>query len=448
MRVIRSVRSSLGVAAAFLASFAASAQQAPISYQGVVKSGTAAVNGPANFVFKLFSDAASPSQVGSTITQNGLQVTDGVFSTTLDFGVGVWTGADRWLETTVNGVVLTPRQKLAGVPYSHSTRGMVIDANGNIGLQIGPAAVLDQQYLTTTGSGNFGLTVWQSFTPSINGAMPKASFGFIPPAGGTNIYLEVRTGEGFGGTLLATSSTITGATASQMYDFTFPTPPTLAAGSKYSLVLKTGTNGQFSQVYRTCTTSGNGPYAGGTCWFGATCDLAFATYVTTDIPLLTATANRQVAINTTTPGNFLLAVNGTAANTTGTWSVFSDGRLKRDVTPIGPGTLDRLLSLRGYTFSYDREAHPDMMLPNGNRIGFLAEQVEGVFPDWVSTGPDGYRYLSEQGVTALTVEAMRELRKEKDADLAAARTRIEKLEAQNAELIRRLEKLEEAGTAK
>lgn len=112
----------------------------------------------------------------------------------------------------------------------------------------------------------------------------------------------------------------------------------------------------------------------------------------------------------------------------GAWSVASDARLKQDVRPL-EGALDSLLALRGVRFEYkDPEAIHELA---GERIGFVAQDVEPVFPDWVSTGADGYRRLTVRGFEALTVEAMRELRAQND-----------ELREQNDELRQRLERIE------
>ena len=64
-----------------------------------------------------------------------------------------------------------------------------------------------------------------------------------------------------------------------------------------------------------------------------------------------------------------------------------------------------------------------------------ADAVEGVFPEWVSEAPDGMKMVTPVGYQALVVEALRELRQERDAAVA-------ELEKENAELRRRLEELE------
>ena len=105
----------------------------------------------------------------------------------------------------------------------------------------------------------------------------------------------------------------------------------------------------------------------------------------------------------------------------GSWSALSDRRLKHAVRPLS-GALDRLLSLRGVTFEYNDDA--DVALPSGTQTGFVAQEVQAVFPDWVDAGPDGYLRVGSRGFEALAVEALRELR-DQNADL---RRRIERLE--------------------
>ncbi|TVQ08969.1 MAG: hypothetical protein EA361_16015 [Bacteroidetes bacterium] len=57
----------------------------------------------------------------------------------------------------------------------------------------------------------------------------------------------------------------------------------------------------------------------------------------------------------------------------------------------------------------------------GERIGMIAQEVAEVFPDWVDEAGDGYLRLTYRGFEALVVEALRELREEKDAEIARLR---------------------------
>ena len=108
----------------------------------------------------------------------------------------------------------------------------------------------------------------------------------------------------------------------------------------------------------------------------------------------------------------------------GSWSAPSDARLKQGIEPLS-GALDRMLRLHGVSFEY-REPDPARR-PAGRHIGFLAQDVQPLFPDWVGQDEQGYLTVGSQGFEALTVEALRELRAEKDAALTL-------LEADNAAL--------------
>ncbi|MBS0189878.1 MAG: tail fiber domain-containing protein [Phycisphaerales bacterium] len=165
--------------------------------------------------------------------------------------------------------------------------------------------------------------------------------------------------------------------------------------------------------------------------------------------------NGNVGIGTSNPGNFLLAVNGPTANRTGSWSVLSDARLKKDIRELEPGTLDRLLMLRGVEFEYTDEAKRDRNVASGLMVGFLAQDVECIFPEWVDRDEAGIRFVTERGTTALLVEALRELRREKDDQIAVLeaqhKAEMERLarekDAKMREIELRLERLEKTGSS-
>jgi trimeric autotransporter adhesin len=153
--------------------------------------------------------------------------------------------------------------------------------------------------------------------------------------------------------------------------------------------------------------------------------------------------NLGVGVRTTNP-SFTLHVNGDAGKPGGgSWSSASDARLKSNIQDL-QGSLENLLKLRGVTFLYnDPEAINE--LP-GERIGMIAQEVAEVFPDWVNEANDGYLRLTYRGFEALVVEALRELKEEKDAEIAKLRLENEKLrvekDSENAELSSRLQSLE------
>ena len=137
-------------------------------------------------------------------------------------------------------------------------------------------------------------------------------------------------------------------------------------------------------------------------------------------------ASGGVGINTDSPG-FDLHVNGTAGKPGGgAWSVPSDERLKKDIRPLEQA-LARLLQLHGVTYEYKNPESIHEL--SGQQTGMIAQEVEKVFPEWVETGRDGMKRLSVRGFEALAVEALRELRNEKDAQLSAMEKRLAAIEA-------------------
>lgn len=147
--------------------------------------------------------------------------------------------------------------------------------------------------------------------------------------------------------------------------------------------------------------------------------------------IVVARSSGFVGVGTASP-SFLLHVNGTAGKPGGgSWSVASDSRLKTNVAELD-GALAKLLELRGVTYEYRDPAAIHEL--EGEQAGFLAQEVERVFPEWVETGADGYKRLSIRGFEALTVEALRELRNEAAERAERDAARIANLEAQMAEL--------------
>ena len=159
----------------------------------------------------------------------------------------------------------------------------------------------------------------------------------------------------------------------------------------------------------------------------------------------------NVGIGTVAP-SYVLDVSGEAR--ADKWVTSSDARLKTNVMGIdGFLALNMLLTLRGVSYEWIDPARGD-----GRRFGMLAQEVEDVFPSWVSRGTDGYLALSYEGFQALAVESMRAMRTEYtdigarvDETAALCQARYEELKAenaainaQNAELqsrVKRLEKL-------
>ena len=99
-------------------------QTTAFTYQGRLTLNGSSPSGSLDLTFKLFDDATAGTQIGTTLTNLNLSVSNGLVTVILDFGGGAFPGADRWLQIGVrtNGssddfTTLSPRQPLTPAPH-------------------------------------------------------------------------------------------------------------------------------------------------------------------------------------------------------------------------------------------------------------------------------------------------------------------------------------------
>jgi len=119
----------------------------------------------------------------------------------------------------------------------------------------------------------------------------------------------------------------------------------------------------------------------------------------------------------------------------------SDARLKIDVVAVGQERDVRadLARLRGVFFRWDTSVLRARDLGPQREMGFLAQEVEAVLPEVVSTGPDGYRTVDYARLTAFLIEVA----KSQEAEIARQREALDEQRALLDALARRLRSLEE-----
>jgi hypothetical protein len=112
------------------------AQNNAFTYQGRLVAVGQPANGLYDFQFRLADAATSGNYIGSTLTNNAIAVSNGLFATTLNFGSAVWNGASRWLEIAVRTTgspagftLLSPRQPLTANPYAAFADNAGVAAN-------------------------------------------------------------------------------------------------------------------------------------------------------------------------------------------------------------------------------------------------------------------------------------------------------------------------------
>lgn len=133
----------------------------------------------------------------------------------------------------------------------------------------------------------------------------------------------------------------------------------------------------------------------------------------------------------------------------GVLSQSSDRRLKHNINPL-VGSLEKLLRLRPVTFEYN----DPVKFKAGVHAGFIAQDIEEVFPEWVFTEEDGMKSIGFRGFESTTVQALRELRAEKDqqlqqrdATIAALEKNVAAMKAESADTKAQLAALQQTVAA-
>ncbi len=142
----------------------------------------------------------------------------------------------------------------------------------------------------------------------------------------------------------------------------------------------------------------------------------------------------------------------------------SDKRLKENIQTI-TNPLEKLELLRGVTYNWNQkakdyfikdieknvgfvdslsEAEKEVLLEkekqkvleeaNRNTMSFIAQEVVENFPQWVKENEDGVKLIDMKGINSLLVEAVKELKTEKDAEIAQLKQTIENLQNANTAL--------------
>jgi hypothetical protein len=153
---------ALALLGCFAGELVASPMGSAFSYQGRLNDGADPANGFYDLQFAVYDASVSGNQLGSTLTSSATAVTNGLFTATLDFGTGVFTGAGRWLAIGVrtNGstsfVLLSPRQPVLPAPYAimANTASNLLGTVPATSLSgVVPLAQLPAVVLTNNGSG-------------------------------------------------------------------------------------------------------------------------------------------------------------------------------------------------------------------------------------------------------------------------------------------------------
>ena len=147
------------------------AQGTAFTYQGRLNSGGSPASGSYDLVFALYTNNTAGSAMAGPVTNPAVAVTNGLFTTLVDFGPGAFSGTSNWLAIAVSTNAansfspLAPRQPVTPTPYAlvsanattAASAGAVAAANvtGALGLGELPAAVVTNSATSVNLSGTF-----------------------------------------------------------------------------------------------------------------------------------------------------------------------------------------------------------------------------------------------------------------------------------------------------
>ncbi|GEM_PF-1698350 len=134
-------------------------------------------------------------------------------------------------------------------------------------------------------------------------------------------------------------------------------------------------------------------------------------YVTTDVGDIVMSPALNVGIGTSTPA-YKLDVAGSCHASS--FPTSSDVRLKTNITQL-TDVLEKLAKIRGVAFDWN-ETYDSLGRSTGHReIGVVAQEVEEQFPELVTKwGDKEYRAVDYGRLTAVLIEAIKELKAEND----------------------------------
>ena len=130
------------------------------TYQGQLKKDGSPINGACDFQFSLYDTSSGGTQIASPQTVTGVSVSNGLFTTQIDFGSGAFNGDARWLQIAVkcagdvDFVTLSQRQPLTPAPYALFSKSAPWS-----GLSGVPAGFADGVDNDTTYTAGIGLTL-------------------------------------------------------------------------------------------------------------------------------------------------------------------------------------------------------------------------------------------------------------------------------------------------
>lgn len=93
----------------------------------------------------------------------------------------------------------------------------------------------------------------------------------------------------------------------------------------------------------------------------------------------------------------------------------SDRRLKKNIEPISYETITKLRQLQGNKYHWRTEEFKERNFSEGKQLGFIAQEMQEVFPELVAKDEKGYLSINYNGLIPVLTEAVKGLNNKNEA---------------------------------
>ena len=185
-------------------------------------------------------------------------------------------------------------------------------------------------------------------------------------------------------------------------------------------------------------------------WYGTKSNHDLHFFTNDGSALMTVDVNESVGINTTSPSaSYKLDVNGDIRCVSLTQT--SDAKFKTNVKPL-KNSLSGIKQLQGVYFDWKTTEYPEKEFSTKKQIGFIAQEVEEIYPELVETDENGNKSVAYAKLVPVLVEAIKDQQRTIGAQqqaLEEQREQIEEMETKASKgielyevLLKRIELLE------
>ena len=134
----------------------------------------------------------------------------------------------------------------------------------------------------------------------------------------------------------------------------------------------------------------------------------------------------KVGIGIAAPAS-TLHVNGTVGGI-GPYLNLSDSRLKTNIAPI-THALPGIIQLQPVSYDWKKEAYPQFNFDNKRQIGFLAQELQKIFPEAVTLGADGFYTIAYSELIPVVVQGIKEQQQQIESLKTAIEVLLKEIEA-------------------